>query len=561
MKPPARSGSNRGGPHSNQRGFYPMKSNHNLAAIYIRVSSEQQGEKSSPDEQEADCRTKAAEQGLTLVAVYRDVEKYRAGRKLVDPSGTRSDRPGLLAMLRDAAGGQFGTILAWREDRLYRGMRAMLLVLETIQEYQINVILARESFDLKLAPLKAWVAGMELDGMRERMSMGVKARLRAGKANTGQDRYGYQRNGGIIELVEKEAAWVRQIFAWYNAGMPILEIRQRLIEAGAPQKGCSIPRRIQWSRPVIQGIFKGAKDYATGIKVQTRCGEAFKIPIPQIITMDTYQKFIAMREANKKHPAHNLKRDYLIMGLLYCKCGRKWGARSRVYRRNRKGVTIERKTTIGNYYCTECHEEVIHPECPRSIGSKKADAIVWRKVSEALDRPEVLLAGARQCINDLRQQAESILADRDRIEKDLDALVMARQWVITQARKGGITQEDMDYQLGALTIQELSLKRDLVECGDIVRLAELGGWEDKAREYLADIRAGLDWHNKAAPQSEDERREMFDEKRQIVKTLVKRVSITKDRDLEVTFQLNIMGLIEPAGDYCTIRTGGTYIRI
>ena len=207
--------------------------NHHLAAIYVRVSSEQQGEKSSPDEQESDCRKLAADQGLTVVSVYRDIEKYRAGRKLVDPSGTRSDRPGLLAMLRDAGAGQFGTILAWREDRLYRGMRAMLLVLEAIQEYKLDVILARESFDPKLAPLKAWVAGMELDGMRERMTMGVKARLRAGKANTGQDRYGYARRGEVIELVEDEAEWVRKIFNWYNAGVPILEIRRRLIEADA----------------------------------------------------------------------------------------------------------------------------------------------------------------------------------------------------------------------------------------------------------------------------------------------------------------------------------------
>jgi hypothetical protein len=42
--------------------------------------------------------------------------------------------------------------------------------------------------------------------------MGVKARLRSGKANTGQDRYGYRRNEEIIEIVEEEAKWVRRIF-------------------------------------------------------------------------------------------------------------------------------------------------------------------------------------------------------------------------------------------------------------------------------------------------------------------------------------------------------------
>ena len=171
------------------------------AAIYVRVSSEAQAEKSSPDEQEADCRKIANEKGLTVVAVYRDTSKYRAKSKLVEPSGTRTDRPGLVTMLKDAAAGKFSIILAWREDRLYRGMRAMLYVLETVQEHKIEIVLARETFDAKIAPLKAWVAGMELEGMKERMTMGVKARLRAGKANTGQDRYGYRRNGEKIEIV------------------------------------------------------------------------------------------------------------------------------------------------------------------------------------------------------------------------------------------------------------------------------------------------------------------------------------------------------------------------
>ena len=174
----------------------------NRAVIYVRTSSEHQGEKSSPAEQEADCRQFAKEKGLTVTHVYRDIEKYRVKKKLVEPSGTRSDRPRLLAMLGDAARGEFDIILAWREDRLYRGMRSMLLVLETIQEYRINVMLARETFDPKIAPLRAWVAQMELDGMKERLTMGVKARLKAGKANTGQDRYGYKRIGEKIVIVE-----------------------------------------------------------------------------------------------------------------------------------------------------------------------------------------------------------------------------------------------------------------------------------------------------------------------------------------------------------------------
>jgi hypothetical protein len=49
---------------------------------------------------------------------------------------------------------------------------------------------------------------MELDGMKERMEIGVKARLKAGKANTRQDRYGYVRIGEQIHIEKEEAGGV-----------------------------------------------------------------------------------------------------------------------------------------------------------------------------------------------------------------------------------------------------------------------------------------------------------------------------------------------------------------
>jgi len=124
----------------------------------------------------------AQQNNLTVYKIYRDTEKYRVKGRLVDPSGTRVDRPQLLELQKDAAAGRFGYMIAWREDRLYRSMRAMLSVLDTIQDHHIQVLLARETFDPMMAPLKAWVASMELKGMRRTHEYGVKARLRNGKA-------------------------------------------------------------------------------------------------------------------------------------------------------------------------------------------------------------------------------------------------------------------------------------------------------------------------------------------------------------------------------------------
>jgi len=516
----------------------------NRAVIYVRTSSEHQGEKSSPAEQEADCRQLAADKGLVIVNVYRDIEKYRVRTKLVEPSGTRSDRPGLLEMLNAATRDEFDIILAWREDRLYRGMRAMLLVLETIQDHKVTVLLARETFDPKIAPLRAWVAQMELDGMKERMTMGVKARLKSGKANTGQDRYGYQRHGDQILLVEEEAYWVRKVFEWYLDGCRLMEIRDRLIAGGAPQKGSSIPRRIHWARSSIQAILKSAKEYAYGLKIQSRKGEIFEIPVEPIIDIATYDRFREMRTRKKTYPARNVHHDYLLGGLLKCECGNKWGSRTQKTRKNRKGVLVERKTFKGVYFCRQNHKDLVSPDCPRYIGAKKADDEAWEKISRSLDKPEYLLSQAMDLVEQLRANASNLHEERDRIEKQLQRINHHRQWAITQAREGRFTTNDMEQQLATLTLQEISYKRDLSALGQTININALNNWEAKFEEYLADLQSGVVELKEAAPQTDEERHRLFLLKKQVVDTLVEEVKIDRNRKLNVVIHLDLLKILD-----------------
>lgn len=536
----------------------------NRAVIYIRTSSEHQGEKSSPAEQEADCRRLAEEKGLIVYKVYRDIEKYRVKNKLVEPSGTRYDRPGLLTMLKDAEKGEFDVILAWREDRLYRGMRAMLMVLEAIQDHKITVILARETFDPKIAPLRAWVAQMELDGMKERLTMGVKARLKAGKANTGQDRYGYLRNGDVIEIVEEEAIWVRKIFEWYVDGVPLLQIRQRLIEANAPQKGCSIPRRIQWAKSSIQAVLGAAKEYAFGIKTQSRKGEVFQIPVEPIIDLSTYELFVQVRQKNKTYPAHSLEHDYLLGGYLKCACGLTWGTKTTTKRHNRSGELVERKTPIGLYFCPQRHLEQRGPDCPKTVSSRRADVQAWEKICDIISKPEYLLAQAQALVEQLHAKADNLEEDETRIKRELDALATERQWIITQARKGNITSTDMEYQLSAMTMQEVNLKRELGSLGQAINTNMLGDWEAKFNEYLADLQIGIEELKNTAPQTPEEQHQVFLLKKQVVNTLLEEATIDKDREVHVKVRINLLQIVsdDPDSDGSTAavstRWGGIY---
>jgi DNA invertase Pin-like site-specific DNA recombinase len=514
------------------------------AVIYVRTSSEQQGEKCSPVEQEADCREFALRQGFVVVNVYRDIERYRSKNKWVEPSGTRYDRPGLLSMLRDAADDQFDVILAWREDRLYRGMRAMLLVLETIQQNNISIMLALETFDPATAPLKAWLAQTELENIKERMTMGVKARLKAGKANSGQDRYGYQRVGEKIEIVPEEAKWVRQIFAWHIERIPLKTMRKRLIDANAPQKTATKPRKITWATSSIVGILHGAEEYATGKKIQRREGDHFEMLVEPILDVQTYQKILEIKPKPPVPAPASVKQYALIQGLLYCACGYRWQPQGTTsHARTPNGNWAKRRSIHGIYFCPCKYEEVRSPECPRSIPRIGADREVWRQVTNAIGHPEVLLDGARELVAELITEADAHDINRDRIQKELENLLLNRQWIITQARMGNVTEEEMERTLNEYSRQEVSLKSELSNMQQKIDERLLVDWEEKVLEFLADLQDGIQALSDLSV-SEEEWLGSFDLKKQIVQLLVERVTIDADQQLTVTIHLNLMELLE-----------------
>jgi len=510
------------------------------AVIYVRTSSETQGEKSSPLEQETDCLHLAQERGLEVVRVYRDVEKYRAGNKLVEPSGSRSDRPALQAMLKDATRDEFDVILAWREDRLYRGIRAMLTVLETIQDYKIEILLAKENFDSKIAPIRAWVAQMELDGMKERMEMGVKARLKAGKANTGQDRYGYVRIGEQIHIQKEEEKWVRNIFEWYIQKTPLMQIRKRLIAANAPQKGSSIPRHIRWARSSIQAILKSAREYAYGVKTYSRAGQTFQIPVAPIINISTYELFVKMREENKTYPKNRRQNDYLLSGHLKCACNLTWRARTATHRSSRKGEWVERKTPISTYFCPQPHKELRSPECPKSVSAKRAETQVWEKLYEFAMNPEFLHAQAKDLVKQLQQKYEHLQKDRRQILEELDKESAKRQQVITEARKRMRADAEFDTRMRELYTVEERLKRRLTALEQEMDTYARLDWEEKVKGYVTDLQSGIIELNNSIPKTPEEQHHVFLLKKQLVDELVAEAMIDNKRDIQVEFRVKIM---------------------
>ena len=503
------------------------------AAIYVRVSSEKQAEpdKASPDEQEKDCRELCQAKGYNVIAIYKDTERYRVGKRLVEPSGSRADRPQLKAMLTDARAGMFDLIIAWREDRLYRGMRPMLDVLDCIEQTPVDIELVKETFDKRLAPVKAWAARMELDARKDRTAMGLAARFNSGKVWTKGIPYGYCK-GDDDKPAENplEAKWVKTIWEMRAAGESLSAIKRCLLENDAPQRRMDLIK-FRWQISKVQKILRNPI-YHTGVQAITWEGRTFEIQYPVLIDADTAARVKAIREKeNGFHNRHHVY-NYLAQGLVYCAaCGRKLIAATH-YQYRSKGN--RRNTLASNYRCANLFHQNRVEGCCKGQSAKKLDAQLWAKVLIVLNNGDDFERAIQEKIDALRKSEGDALEGIGRIDRELERIADERQWVITQARKKTITESDMEQQLGTLDAQANDLRRELSDLSLLVGdgAGRLIKW---ANHYRAELRDKLDWLTSDDPENAQKQ---FEARRGIVEGIVRKVNVYADKSIKVEFEFD-----------------------
>jgi DNA invertase Pin-like site-specific DNA recombinase len=514
------------------------------AAIYARVSSQKQAseEKVSIERQISDCEALCSKKGYQVVAQYVDKRKYRSKGRLVEPSATRSDRPQYKALLQAAHDGEFDLIVAWKQDRLTRGIYSAVPLGRVLEDTGVKVELVMETFDEAMFFIKAAIGKIEIDNIKQRMAMGVQGRLDRGQVWDMHRRYGYDvTEDGQLVHDEERAQWVQKIFNWYLERVPVREIRRRLIESGAPHSNrLSGPQSNKtWHIGTIHRILSDPV-YFQGYVEAKRAGETFKIDCPPIVTKAAFDRVQALKTENQSHAEKLVKSDFLCQGLVTCGDGMKWSVRTDRWRS--KGVL--RRTPLGRYYCNGKNldpEVYDSSDCPGSIGGKKLDQYVWGEVARLLENPGLVAEALDAKIEQLRQSEQEVESELDRIQRDMDSLAMERQWVITQARKGSITEDDMEMQLVALKIQEGALLKEQAEKSALAeyrkRAQDLAKF---AEDYLQDVREGLDFLNQDYSKlSGKERKEVFKGRRRVVKTLVESITMQEDWPPEIVFVIEV----------------------
>jgi DNA invertase Pin-like site-specific DNA recombinase len=144
-------------------------------AIYTRVSTEAQN-----------CENQTAE--LERVAAHRDwkVVKHYTDHG-ISGAKDKGSRPGLHAMLRDAARGKFEMVLCWHVDRLARNLLNLLNMLAEMKAANVDLYLHQQAIDTSSAAGQAMFqmlgvfAEFERSLTKDRVMAGLARAKAAGK--------------------------------------------------------------------------------------------------------------------------------------------------------------------------------------------------------------------------------------------------------------------------------------------------------------------------------------------------------------------------------------------
>lgn len=199
------------------------------AAIYTRVSTDEQANAYGLDVQKERCEAQAIAKDWEVVSHFTD--DGISGVK------DENDRAGLKALLEAAQRGEFDVVIILALDRLGRKTSIVLDLVEQLKHHEVELVSCKESLDTTSPPgrfvlrMFASLAELERDNIVDRTTAGRNARGRIDGEKGGRLPMGYVRNpdGTIsIDPDSTKVEIVQTIFSLRGEGESLRSIANKL---------------------------------------------------------------------------------------------------------------------------------------------------------------------------------------------------------------------------------------------------------------------------------------------------------------------------------------------
>jgi len=510
-----------------------------LAALYARVSSEQQADEHTIDSQVAALRTRVIEDGLLLPAEGEFLDEGYSGATLVRPA---------LERLRDliAAGG-IDRLYVHSPDRLARRYAYQALLLDEFQSAGVEVVfinraLGQSPEDELLLQVQGMVAEYERAKILERSRRGKRHGAQVGMVSVlGGAPYGYRyikkdEGGGAarFEIVLDEARVVRQVFHW--VGQERATIGEVVRKLTAAKERTHMGRTV-WDRttvwdmlknPAYMGMAAFGKTQAgplgprlrvqRGRPLQPRAARSHRdtppedwlhIPVPPIVDAAVFAAVHEQLQENRRRARLGLRgAKYLLQGLVCCaQCG---------YAYYGKAISPSARKHHPRHYAyyrcvgTDAYRFGGVRVCGNhQVRTDLLDVAVWREASALLEQPHRLEQEYRQRLT-VRSEQET---ERTTVERQRDKLRQGLARLIDSYTEGYLEKSEFDSRVTRQRQRIAALDEQVRQLADAEALQrELQLLIGRLEDFAAQVEEGLetaDWLTR----------------REIIRTLVSRVEI------------------------------------
>src|SRR6516164_1911748 len=455
-----------------------------MAAIYARVSSEQQREENTIASQTAALVEFAKKHDLEVPEewVFED-EGY---------SGATLERPGLERVRDLAAEGLIQVVLAYAPDRLSRKYAYQILLIEELARHGVETLFVKapqgdSAEDQLLVQFQGMIAEYERAQILERSRRGKRHRAHSGEISVMSGApYGYRyirktdEAPAAYTVYEAEARVVQRIYEMYTVqGVSIGEITRQLNAEGIPTRKESA----RWERSTVWAVlrnpaYRGAACFgktrvsgrARVMRPQRRRGvtmpsmtvgherpreEWIEIPVPALVSEESFARAQELLHENKIRSRRRTIEPSVVQGLVSCqKCGYAF-SRTSTYTSARK---------IHYYKCigSDGWRKLGGPVCDnrRLVRQDLLDQIVWNEVIRLLEDPTLIqqeldrrLAAARTS-DPTKRREQSLQRELTQVGKGIERLLNAYQ-------EGLLSIEQLRERMPALRQRERAVRAEL----------------------------------------------------------------------------------------------------
>ena len=521
------------------------------AAIYARVSSEQQAQAQTIASQVAAVRERVAADGFPLSDELHFIDEGYSGATLVRPA---------LERLRDVvAAGGVDQLYVHSPDRLARKYAYQVLLLEEFQQAGVAVVFLNRALgqtpeDDLLRQVQGMVAEYERAKILERSRRGKRHAAHRGAVGVLSGApYGYRYvpktlGGGeaCYEIVLEEARVVRQVFTWIGQErLTIGEVCRRLTQAKVPTR----MGRTVWDRSVVGAMLRNPAYMGTAAFGKTRAvpyapqklraqrsrpaqprrattttavpqEEWLTVPVPPLVDAALFAAVHEQLAENQRHARQRQRgARYLLQGLVCCaRCGYAYYGKA-VSLRATKGTP----RTYAYYRClgTDAYRFGGERVCRNTqVRTDRLDTAVWQEVRTLLEHPDRLADEYRRRL----EAPHADVAEQAATETQLARLRQGVVRLIDSYTEGLIEKHEFEPRMLRLRQRLTTLEEQRRQLAEAAALqADLRLVVGRLDVFAGQVRDRLDTAD-------------WDVRRELIRALVKRVEVA-DEAVSVVFRV------------------------